>query len=284
MMLRSLACLLFVLLSSTALQAQFSSTIKVLKRGHIVGEPVIVRVTLTNYTGKEQVLQGNRMPWISFMVQTSNGNPIIARNVAGPKPVRIGPGQSMARDFNLSQQFQLNEVGNYSVSAVIRPQNDKLEGTTTNRAHFELSNGRPHWSQKVGDVGPTGGTREFRLLKFRSDKGTQLFVQIMNVDTGQISRTVALGEALMIRNPTAIVDGDRHLNVLFLATPTTYLHYRITPEGKIVTRDMHKRAAQGDPKLATMNRGIVIVANSIYFNPEAEARERAKIRKITDRP
>ena len=65
MMLRSLACLLFVLLSSTALQAQFSSTLKALKRNHIVGEPVMVRLTLTNYTGQEQVLQGGRMPWIS---------------------------------------------------------------------------------------------------------------------------------------------------------------------------------------------------------------------------
>ena len=68
MLFRSLACMLTFLAMAMAAQAQFSGTIKTLKRNHIVGEPVIVRVTLTNYTGRDQVLQGKRMPWISFII------------------------------------------------------------------------------------------------------------------------------------------------------------------------------------------------------------------------
>ena len=284
MMLRSLACFLFVLLSSTALQAQFSSTIKVLKRNHLVGEPVMVRVTLTNYTGQEQVLQGQRMPWISFIVKTSNGNPIIARRAPAPKAVIIAPGQTLARDFNLSTQFQLNEVGNYSVAAVIRPQNSNLAGATTHRAHFEMSAGRTYWTQKVGDVGPTGSTREYRLIQFRSDKATQLFAQIRDVNTARIVRTVPLGNVLMLRKPSINIDGNRHLNVLFLSTPSTFLHYQISPSGEVVTRDMHRRAAVGDPKLTMTQRGTVVVTNSIFYDPELAAKQRAMVRKITDRP
>jgi len=284
MMFRSLACILLMLFSGATLQAQFSSTLKVLKRSHIIGEPVVVRITVTNYTGREQILQGNRMPWISFIVQNSNGNPIITRNTEAPGPIRIEAGQTLARDFNLSQQFQLNEAGNYSVSAVIRPDNTKIEGTTTQRDHFELSEGRAYWSQKVGDIGPSSSTRDFRILQFQSDKTTQLFVQIKDVDTGRIIRTAPLGDVLMLRKPSMTIDSDRHLNVLFLTNPTIYLHCRIAPTGEIVTRDMHRRAGTGEPKLTIMDGGVVIVTNSILFDPEAEAIKRAMIRNITDRP
>ena len=149
----------------------------------------------------------------------------------------------MARDFNLSQQFQLNEVGNYSVSAVIRSGNKQVEGATTNRTHFQLSAGRPYWSQKVGNVGPNRSVREFRLLQFRGDKATQLFFQIQDDDSGRIVRTAALGNVLMLRKPSITIDGERHLNVLFLTNPNTFLHYRISPEGTIVTRQMQSETS-----------------------------------------
>lgn len=284
MMCRFLACFLFMLFTCAGLQAQFISSIKTLKRNHLVGEPVMVRVTITNYTGKEQILQGQRMPWISFLLKTSNGNPIISRQATVPKPVRIAPGQTLARDFNLSRQFQLNEVGNYSVSAVIRPQNNKLVGTTTQRTQFEMSAGRIYWSQKVGGVGPTESNREYRLVQFRSDKATQLYIQIHDDASGQILRTTPLGNILLLRKPSITVDGDRNLNLLFLTNPSTYLHYCIAPDGEIVVRDMHLRAATGDPKLKMMQNGAVIVTNSIYHDPELAAKQRAMIRKITDRP
>ena len=281
---RSLACVLSLLLTAVSVEAQFSSTIKTLKRNHIVGEPVMARVTLTNYTGREQVLQGQRMPWISFMVKSSNGNPVISRRAEAPGPIRIGPGETLAKDFNLSRMFHLSEAGNYNVAAVIRPKDKSVEGASTGRAHFQLTEGRTYWSQKVGNVGPGGSTRDFKLLQFRSDKATQLFVQIKDEQTGSIIRTAPLGRVLMLRKPSMAIDGERHLNVLFLTNPNTYLHYRIAPTGEIVTRDMHRRANTGDPKLTIMGDGVVVVRNSIPYDPVAEAEKRAKIRKITDRP
>lgn len=280
----SLACVLGLLLTATAVDAQFSGTIKVIKRNHIIGEPVVVRVSLTNYTGMEQVLQGNRMPWISFMVESSSGNPVIARQADAPGPIRIAPGQSLAKDFDLSSQFQLNEPGNYSVSAVIRPNDESIHGATTQRAYFQLSEGRLYWSQRVGNVGPNSSTRDFRILQFRSDTATQLFVQIKDEQTGRTIRTAPLGQVLMLRKPIMAIDGERHLNVLFLTSPKTFLHYRISPDGKILSRDMHRRAVTGDPKLTVMGDGRVVVRNSILYDPVAEAKMRANIRNITDRP
>ena len=284
MMRRFLACSLLTLVCSGTLQAQFSSSIKVLKRNHIVGEPVIARVTLTNFTGREQILQGQRMPWISFMLKTSHGSPVIARSHPAPGPVRIAAGQSVARDFNLTRQFQLNLPGNYSVTAVIRPDSNKIEGTNTPPQHFQLSEGRPYGSQKVGNVGPDGTTREYRVLQFRSDTSNQLFAQICDAQSGQTLRTIPLGDVLLLRKPSITIDGKRHLNVLFLTNPSTYIHYCISPSGEVLARDMHRRAATGDPRLTIMDRGVAVVTNSIFYDPQEAARKKAMVRKISERP
>ena len=271
-------------LCSGVAQAQFSGSIKLHKKQHLVGEPVMVRVTLTNYTGEEQILHGNRMPWISFIVKTMNGKPVHARAPINPKPIRIGAGESLAKDFNLTRQFQLNQEGNYKVSAVIRPNDKSLDGTSTGREQFQLSSGRLYWKQKVGKAGASKSTREYRVIEFRGDKNTQLYIQIEDEDTGRILRTSSLGNVLMMRKPSMVVDREQHAHILFLSNPNTWFHYRISPDGEIKTSQMHRRTSVGDPKLTVFDNGEVRVTNSILFDPEFEAEQRAKIRSVTERP
>lgn len=284
MPLRSSLCILLLSLLCGPLHAQFSSTIRCLKKGHLIGEPVMVRVSITNYTGKEQVLHGERIPWITFLVKTSNGNPVHARRTAPAKPVRIGAGQTLARDFNLAGMFQLNREGNYSVSAIIRPPNESVEGSSTNRDRFELRSGRTYWAQKVGGVGRQDGTRTFRVLQFSEGGKTQLYLQVTNEDTGRTIRTARLGDVLMLRKPSCLIDAEQHLHILFLTTPNTWLHYRVSPEGEIEKPEMHRRAAVGDPRLTATADGMILVTNSILYDPELAAKQRAEIRRITDRP
>lgn len=277
-------CALLVSLMCGPLQAQFSSSVSCLKKDHLIGEPVVVRVTLTNYTGEEQVLHGDRIPWITFLVKTSNGNPVHARQAAPPKAVRIGAGQTLARDFDLGSMFLLNRQGNYSVSAVIRPPNDKLDGTSTNRALFEVRDGRTYWSQKVGGAGNGNDTRKYRVLEFSNDGRTQLYLQVTNEDTGRTMRTARLGDVLMLRKPTCLIDSNQHLHILFLTNPNTWVHYRVSPEGEVAKPDMHRRAAVGDPQLRATADGTVLVSNSILYDPVAAAEQRSQIRRITERP
>jgi len=285
MMFRLLVSAPLLFLLSGSLHAQFSSNIQCFKKNHLLGEPVMVRVSLTNHTGREQILQGSRLPWITFLVKTSNGNPVHThKNSPDVKPIRIAAGQTLAKDFNLNQYFLLNQEGNYSVSAVIRPPDGTLEGASTQRAAFELHKGTIYWSQKVGSIGPANSTRDFRVIQFRDDAKTGLYVQIEDVQSARVIQTARLGDALMMRKPTCTVDSEQHMHVLFLTNPNTWFHYRVSPDGEIVTADMHRRAAVGDPKLSVLAGGMVAVTNSILYDPKAAAEERAKIRRITDRP
>lgn len=270
---------------SSVAQAQFASSLTIEKRSHLVGEPVSVILSITNHSGQPQVLQSSgRIPWLSFMVKTSNGSPVNAFSTADFGAMRIGAGETLAKKIDLTQYFLLQRSGNFTAYAVVRPSQAGLEGSTSNNVFFEQTNGSPLWSQQVGNVGSFKTTREYRLIKFRGNSKSVLYAQVQDNRTGQLLQTYALGEALSIRKPISTVDRQQNMHVLFLTTPVMWFHYVIDPQGIVVSRKVHKRTALGDPNLLTSPDGSVQVSNSIPYDPVAVAQERAKTRKISDRP
>lgn len=189
----------------------------------------------------------------------------------------------MAREVDLTQHFSLIEPGNFSVAAVVRMPGQEGD-TATNRAIFNLEPGRLYWSQKVGIPNKPGQTREYRVINFTGGRVAQLYAQIVDNRTGMPLRTFPLGDCLSIRKPTVTVDRNQRLHVLFLSTPTMYVHCEVDSDGRMTNRQIHQRGPQGDPMLLTSATGQVGVANSIPYDPKAAAAAREKARKASDRP
>jgi hypothetical protein len=185
---------------------------------------------------------------------------------------------------DLTQHFQLTEPGNFSAVAIIHPPGDTSEGNSTNRIFFSQSPGRPYWTQKVGIPGKSGQTREYRILNFSGDSKSQIYAQIIDGRTGVSVRTFLLGDVLMLRKPSATIDRNQRLHVMFLTTPSMWAHYEIDTDGRVINRQIHQRADIGDPKLLTMGDGSVRVGNSIPYDIKAAQEERKKTRKASDRP
>ena len=167
----------------------------------------------------------------------------------------IRAGRSLAREVDLSQCYQLGEAGNFSVAAMVHMPGGAARGSSTNRVLFNQSPGVPYWSQKVGIPGKAGQTREFRVLNFSGDEKSQIYAQIIDGRTGQNVRTFLMGDVLMLRRPLATVDRQQRMHVMFLATPTMWVHYQIDTDGKVVDRQIHQRGSQGDPQLLTFADG-----------------------------
>ena len=281
----SLKFIATALLCAGSAHAQLASSLKIAKKQHLAGEPVIAVVTITNHAGKELLFHSDgRFQWLDFIVKTSSGNQVTAKGKAIFGPMKIGAGQTLAREVDLSQHFQLSQPGNFSVSAVIHPPGENTEGTSTNRVFFNTSPGRPYWSQKVGVSGNSSRTREFRLLHFTGDTKSQIYAQIEDGKTGQLVRTFLLGNVLTLRKPVATVDRQQRMHAMFLATPVMWVHYVIVTDGNVINRQIHQRGPVGDPQLLTLADGSVQVSNSIPFDPKGAAQERTKSRKISDRP
>lgn len=266
-------------------QAQLSTSLKLAKKQYLAGEPVVAVVTITNHAGQELTFFGNgRMQWLDFILKDGHGEDVTPRGNAMFGKITIRAGESMAREVDLAQCFQLSEAGNFSVSAVVHMPGNSGEGSSTNRVSFNQSPGVPYWTQKVGLAGRPGRSREFRVLNFSGDEKAQVYAQVIDGQTGQNVRTFLLGDVLMLRKPLATVDRDQRMHVLFLATPSMWVHCQINTDGKLVERQLHQRGQQGDPQLLTLGDGTVRVSNSILYDPQAVAEAKAKIRKASDRP
>ncbi len=278
--------ILFLALASTGVvSAQLSATLRIPKTQYVAGEPVVVVVTVTNHAGQILTFTGDaRTPWLDFIVKNRHGEPVTpkGRSVFGKMTIRAG--ESLSREVDLSQWFQLSEPGNFSVGALVRMPGDANSGASTNRVLFNQSPGAPYWMQKVGIPGKPGQTREFRLLNFSGDEKSQIFAQIVDNRTGNNVRTFLLGDVLMLRKPLVTVDRLQRMHVLFLATPTMWVHCQVDSDGKLVDRQIHQRGTQGDPQLMTFGDGTVRVSNSILYDQKAAAEAKSKIRKASDRP
>jgi hypothetical protein len=286
MTIRSLPALaLAAVFGAGAAHAQLAASLRMTKKMHLAGEPVIAVVTITNHAGKELVFRSDgRFQWLGLTVKDGNGNNVGIRGNKLFGPMKIAAGQTLAREVDLTEYFQLTQPGNFSVSAVINEPGKATQGTPTNRAFFIQSQGSTYWSQKVGLAGGRSGSREFRLINFTGDSKSHLYAQVRDGTTGQFVRTFMLGDVLMLRKPLATVDRQQRMHVLFLTTPSHYVHCVVGTDGNLVARQIHQRGPVGDPQLLTFGDGTVRVTNSIPYDAKAAAEQKAKVRKATDRP
>lgn len=285
-MIRYLIIAAITLCPVAAVKAQLATTLNLSKKTFVAGEPVTAEIIVTNHSGRELTLASTRqLPWLSFVVTKSNGNPVTTRKLNAFGAMKIGAGESLAKQVDLTEFFLLNSQGNYAVSAVVRDPSGGIEGSSTNRILFSLNPGRTYWSQKIGvESGLGNGTREIKLLTFTNSQKSQLYAQVVDAKTGVSIRTFLLGEALMLRKPMVTLDGNQRMHVMFLATPSMWVHCQVSADGKLVARDIHQRAAQGDPVLMAYGDGSVQVVNSILYDPKAAEESRATIRKASERP
>lgn len=267
--------------------SQIATSISINKREFLAGEAVIVEVIVTNHSGQELTLAGTtQQPWLSFVVTNNQGNPvtILKPNTFGAMQIKAG--ESLAKQVNLAEYFLLNGQGNFAVSAVITDPQKRFSGASTNRVLFNLNPGRTYWAQKVGlsaDKKETK-TREMKVLTFSNGQSNQIYAQIADGASGVPMRTFLLGDALMLRKPMVTLDGERRMHIMYLGTPSMWVHCQINTDGQLVKRDIHQSPPKGDPVLMAYGDGSVRVVNSIPYDVEARAKERSQLRKISDRP
>lgn len=268
------------------LRAQLTTSISMNKKTYMTGEPVIAELVVTNNSGRELTLASTRaLPWLTFVITNTKGNPVPTRKLNVFGAMKIKAGESLVKRVNLNEFFFLESQGNFAASAVVRDPTGAVEGASTNRYLFNLSSGRLFWSQKIG-VGKSKDkhTREIKLITFSNGQKTQLYAQMIDGRTGTSLATFPLGDALMIRKPTVTLDGNQRMHVIFLGTPSMWVHCQVSADGKLVGRDFHQLAAKGDPILMAYGDGSVRVVNSILYDPKVVEAERSRIRKATDRP
>ncbi len=265
-------------------QAQISVYIQMDKKSYLLGEPVTARLKITNNSGRQLTLSGDRIAsWLNFQMSMSGRSVPPARRI-NYKPAVIPTGQTISRSVNISMNYALGRMGNYTCSASIKTPGSASRSFTSNRVHFTVTSGRKLQMLRAGLPEAPDQVREYQLITFAGNKGLNFYVQLSSQNTGRRIATIPLGRILTFRKPTATLDRANNIHTLYQINPELFNHACISPHGKLLSSTYHKRAASGTPRLITFGNGDVRVAGSVPHNPKAEASKKRKIRRISERP
>ena len=272
-------------LTAGAASAQLQVEIRMSKGEYVAHEQVAAVVTLTNRAGRDLILQGRgNLNWLSFEVWDSRGRPLSPRRAGNiMQAARIPAGQSVSKKIDLNAIYPVNEPGRYRVRAGVRLFEGDGSLFGSNTVGFNVTTARAFFTQRVGVPG-SNKVREFRVLTFSGHQKTELYIQVQDVESGRMLQTQRLGEALLFRKPDATVDGANNLHILYLVSPATYCRVRVSPEGRLLGRDFHKRGTTGSPRLITFGNGEVKVAGGVPYDPKARKEAEGKIRRLSERP
>ncbi|MBT8037674.1 MAG: hypothetical protein KJO21_09030 [Verrucomicrobiae bacterium] len=278
------ALLAMITLGLTQAHAQVAVRMQMNKSNYILNEPVSATVYITNHAGRELILKGNNQrAWLNFHL-TASGRVIPTARSINYKAVVIPAGQTVARTISLSSTYSLGNMGNYVCTASVNMPGPTRNGFSSNRSRFTITNGRTAWLQRAGVPNAPGEIREYKLLTFSANRSMELFAQVSSANNGRNIATIPLGKILTFRKPTGTLDRVNNMHAIYQVKPNFFTHTCISPSGKIISIDHHKRGATGDPRLITFGNGEVRVAGSIPYNPSAEAAQRKKIHNISERP
>ncbi len=271
---------------ATAASAQVQVNLQMERKNFVAGEALPVTVTITNQSGQDLNFQGSKgAGWLDLTVISSTSSTPMTPSIEpafGTMSVPLG--QTKGRSFDLRKIYPLTQMGNYSVYATIRLPGQERGGFISNRAAFTLNNAIPYWTQKVGLGRDNAATREFRIMSYNNGDKTMLYAQVIDLKTGSPLQTHSLGEYLSFAKPAVTVDKSQVMHALYMVAPMVWSHARVNSDGILLGGQLHKSAGGGSPMLVTTKEGAVAVANSIPYDPRAEAEARAKVRKASDRP
>ena len=281
---RLLLAALLGFLACLQAHAQVSVHLKMDKKNYLIGEPISATLSITNNAGRQITLTGNSISsWLNFQL-SRGGRAVPPARKINYKPTVIPIGQTVGRKVVISTSHALGTVGNYTVSASVRMPGTTLNGFTSNRSHFTIARGRNIWTQYGGLPSSPDQIREYKLITFTGNNGLDLYADISDKKTGRRISTIPLGKILSFNNPTATLDRSNNMHALYQLKPDLFAHCSISPHGKVVSAAYHKRGKVGTPRLITFGNGNVRVGGTVPYDPKVEAAERAKVRKISERP
>lgn len=232
---------LFVLLAwAVAARAQVNVEILLDEQQFLRGEPVLLRLKISNFSG-QAVRLGDDPEWVSFIVTGEDGKALRAVAAMPPvKPFTIESAKTVALRVDLAPYFDLHTAGRFAASARIQfPQLQKE--FTTEPQKFDIISGVKVWEKDVGVPGTTPPVvRKYALQQATFFKETRLYARVAEANEADIVRVVALGALPSAGRPEAAVDNSSQLHVLYQAGQKNFTYAIVTPQGDLIVRQTHE--------------------------------------------
>ena len=285
------ACALWLCARSNAV-AQLQMSLTFSRHAYIVYEPIVATVTITNYAGRDIVLEDTpNKPWLNMEVTTLDGQLLSPLDPDAPlRSVTVPSGQTVKRSLNLTPMYPIRDLGEHRVRAdLYLPEADKY--IYSNFVTFDLTSGKTIWRQEVGVPGDRGDLREVSLLTHRLLDRMLLYVRVRAVNGNTVYMTEPIGRLVATgRDPEVMLDRNNTVHVLQEAAPGAYLYTVINVDGERLNQQAYSRVGASRPMLVKSPSGSVEerggqvqVAPAVAVKGEAGSAP-VKEPKLSDRP
>lgn len=230
LLLLSLCCL------ATAAHAQINVSISIKQRFHLLYEPVIATVNVTNQTGREITLSDSpQYQWFGFRILAEGDRMIPLRNNNYHlAPITMKPGETVKRSVNLNQLYDMGESGQFRIQASIYF--DGLDKFYSSKPTFiDVSEGRILWRKTAGvpEGQPGAGSmRTFTLLSHQVGETNTLYVRVEDQADSMVYCTFPIGRLLDNVPVQAEFDSSNNLYVLHLIGMRAYVLTKVSPNGE----------------------------------------------------
>ncbi len=283
---RYLKCLILalVLIAPVVASAQVQVKLDIPRRLYMIYEPVIVRVSIKNFSGRDIVLRdGDGKHWFNFDILHTNGAMVMpkTRNYE-LNPLELKAGQTLQRKINLTPLYAMQEYGGHRIRANVYLADTGTE-YTSNVKKIEITEGHLMWQQEVGVPGSTD-SRLVSLLSFRLPQGDRLYIRIADEKNGVIYSNAKLGRLLSLYKPQIVFGRENVIHVLHHAAPRNYLYTKMNLDGEVLERETYL-APKYDPVLRVNEDQMVFIVGGVPEQPRGDvAGDRADLPKLSDRP
>jgi hypothetical protein len=281
---------LFLLAAVLPAHAQYLINLKLDKNTYLAQEPVLATVTVTNRSGADAILGGTKDErWLSFDVTSPTGIPMPPLAATSSEPMIFPAGQTLTRQFYITETHAFEEQGNYGVKATAY-HGGSGQYYESNRCRVEIIDVKPFMPPMTFGVPQgfpeAGRSRDYVLLMFRDMERSYMYVRLVDKPTKTNLKTYKLGTLSLQREPQVTVDNKNQLHVMFLTTPDLYAYFIIQPDGKTQSKQIIKETAESRPKLFLTSSNEVILRGGFPYDPEAEKvkAQADKPRSISQRP
>lgn len=268
-------------------QAQIRVDLAIKRKNHLLYEPIVATVGITNLSGRDVFLadtdEGGQ--WFSFQITDSEGRVIPPRDLNYQlQPLNLPAGQTVKRSVNLFELYSISNYGSYKVrSSVYFPGVGKYFGSRFEQV--DITEGRTIWKETVGapnDESGKDGVRTFTLLTLGQDEGKMLYVRVMGEDDDVVYGTYNLGRMVSGTPFDAKFDNGNNLCVLHLINPKTYYLSRIGINGQFYGQSTYVTPKK-QPFLRKQPDGTLQIVGAIRQERKDPATEE-EVPKLSDRP
>ncbi len=277
--------LIIILALVSSLHAQLNISLKPVKSQFVAYEDIAVEISITNRSGRTLFFKGaKRSNWLDFDITDQHGD-LLPYNGEPPvyQALELHAGQTLKRKITISNSYDLTRYGKYRVSAYVKLPGQDGMALKSQSSSFLVSNGRVLYNQSIG-MSQNNTARTYQVMVFNGSERSDIYTKIIDSDTKQVYSCQPLSQVIMTKTPSAALDANNNLHLLYLITQLTYTHVVVDPTGKIIKRSYHKPGAVNDPSLLSFADGSVTVTGSIPFDPFAQQKKKATERKLSDRP